>query len=196
MIDPNTGQVLSNITCPKCHHRHPAEWTCVFASDVATASKAARLAQAHTEGGDELSKRARGIAVHKLLQRLIDAEVADSWKGGGDPADIPEIEQELREARAAFEDCLVGDEFEADAVRATGLGVTIGVNDRDGNPVHIGDTLEFDAKEWRRGMTFESGVINTPPRSVVELVKGEIVCNGGVGSISDWCRIVKRWDEA
>ena len=33
------------------------------------------------------------------IQELVDAEVADSWKGGGDPADIPIIEAELKACR-------------------------------------------------------------------------------------------------
>ena len=33
------------------------------------------------------------------IQELVDAEIAASWKGGGDPADIPYIEKELREAK-------------------------------------------------------------------------------------------------
>lgn len=44
--------------------------------------------------------------IRLAVRRLIDAEVADAWKGGGDPDDIPDIEFELREARAQFEDCL------------------------------------------------------------------------------------------
>lgn len=45
--------------------------------------------------------------IRAAVKRLIDAEVADSWKGGGDPADIPYIEQELEIARMKF-DSLMG----------------------------------------------------------------------------------------
>lgn len=45
--------------------------------------------------------------IRAAVERLIDAEVADSWKGGGDPADIPYIEQELEIARMKF-DSLTG----------------------------------------------------------------------------------------
>ena len=41
--------------------------------------------------------------LRKAIQRLVDAEVADSWKGGGDPADIPFIEQELELAKMYLE---------------------------------------------------------------------------------------------
>lgn len=40
------------------------------------------------------------------LKRLItdyrNAAIADSWKGGGDPADFPEIEKRLLDARKAL----------------------------------------------------------------------------------------------
>lgn len=38
-------------------------------------------------------------AARKAMKRLIAAEIADSWKGGGDPEHIPGVERELREAR-------------------------------------------------------------------------------------------------
>jgi hypothetical protein len=38
--------------------------------------------------------------VRAALGRYVEAKVADSWKGGGDPADWPAIEQHLRAARA------------------------------------------------------------------------------------------------
>lgn len=51
------------------------------------------------------------------IQRYAQACVADSWKGGGDPADIPDIEDELSNAQCALEDivhycatgCTIGD---------------------------------------------------------------------------------------
>jgi hypothetical protein len=48
----------------------------------------------------------RGVAqrlerdIKRAVTRLIKAEISDSWKGGGDPSDIPDIERELAEARA------------------------------------------------------------------------------------------------
>lgn len=38
-----------------------------------------------------------------LIERYGSALVADSWKGGGDPDDIPDIEYELEKARAKLE---------------------------------------------------------------------------------------------
>lgn len=38
-----------------------------------------------------------------LVSTLVAAEVAHSWKGGGDPCDIPVIEAELALARAKLD---------------------------------------------------------------------------------------------
>jgi len=35
----------------------------------------------------------------ELIKKHVDAQVADSWKGGGDPSDIPIIEAEAELAR-------------------------------------------------------------------------------------------------
>lgn len=40
--------------------------------------------------------------LNKLVRDLVQAEVADSWKGGGDPGDIEVIEAELALAKARF----------------------------------------------------------------------------------------------
>lgn len=42
------------------------------------------------------------INAHALMRKvdvLIHRAIQDSWKGGGDPADIPEIEKALSDAR-------------------------------------------------------------------------------------------------
>ena len=36
------------------------------------------------------------------VERLVNAEIADSWSGGGDPNDVPAVELELAQARHAF----------------------------------------------------------------------------------------------
>jgi len=69
------------------------------------------------------------------------------------------------------------------AARLTGLGVPLGVHDRNGNQVHIGDTLRFDEKEWGEPMAF-----------VVELRRGEIHHPGATSDLSEYCEIIKRWD--
>lgn len=45
----------------------------------------------------------QAIKLRELIADYRDAEIADSWKGGGDPADIPGIEADLREAKTALE---------------------------------------------------------------------------------------------
>lgn len=37
-----------------------------------------------------------------IVNRLVEAEINDTWKGAGDPDDIDNIEKELLLARAAF----------------------------------------------------------------------------------------------
>lgn len=49
---------------------------------------------------------AQAARIRKLVRGLILAEDADSWKGGGDPADFEEIEERLRLARKSFNDYL------------------------------------------------------------------------------------------
>lgn len=65
-------------------------------------------------------------------------------------------------------------------------GTPIGLNDKHGNPVHIGDTLRFDPYEWGN---------STNNEFVVTLVEGEIQMNGGPSDIPSWCEIIKRWNE-
>lgn len=71
----------------------------------------------------------------------------------------------------------------AAAVSPIGRGVPIGVNDRNGKPIHIGDTLRFDQREFGRQMEF-----------VIELRDGQIQHPGATGDLSSWCEIVKPWD--
>ena len=40
--------------------------------------------------------------MRNCIRRLVKAEIANSWKGGGDPADTPAIEKELKLAKAAL----------------------------------------------------------------------------------------------
>ncbi len=64
-----------------------------------------------------------------------------------------------------------------------GLGVPIGVNDSDGRPIHIGDTLDFDEHEW-----------GSPCEFVIRLENGEIQHPGCTSDLKNWCRIVKPWN--
>ena len=66
----------------------------------------------------------------------------------------------------------------------TGLGVYIDRKDSEGNKIHIGDTLEFDEKEWGGPITF-----------VIELSEGQISHPGSTDDLSIWCKVIKKWDE-
>ena len=66
----------------------------------------------------------------------------------------------------------------------TPFGVAIGRNDREGNPIHIGDVLEFDESEFGEKCVF-----------TIELEGGEIVHNGSASDLSNWCVIVTPWSE-
>jgi hypothetical protein len=58
----------------------------------------------------------------------------------------------------------------------------IGVCDREGTPIRIGDTLEFDEREW-------GGPDN---RFVVEWQPGRLLHNGSLSDLTEWCRVVER----
>lgn len=62
-------------------------------------------------------------------------------------------------------------------------GVPIGVKDRKGNPIHIGDELRFDAMEWGEPMAF-----------IVVLEEGEIRHPGSTSDLTEWCEVIRRWD--
>lgn len=68
--------------------------------------------------------------------------------------------------------------------QARGFGTHIGINDRLGRPIRIGDVLEFDAKEWGSPLTFQ-----------VTLKDGEISHPGTTRDLSEWCTIVSRLEE-
>lgn len=51
------------------------------------------------------SKQAKEL--RKRIAKLVKAEVADSWKGGGNPADKPIIEEDLRIANKRLREYIV-----------------------------------------------------------------------------------------
>lgn len=85
----------------------------VFVMENYKALKAAKRAPQPNPLIDERKPRVVGSKIYptawqrwklkQLVDRLIKAAGADSWKGGGHPEDIPAIEAELRDARAAFD---------------------------------------------------------------------------------------------
>jgi len=63
------------------------------------------------------------------------------------------------------------------------IGLPLGLNDCEGNPVHFGDTLSFDEKEW-----------GGPCEFVVEFINGQTSVCGTVDNIPEFCTIVKKWN--
>ena len=112
-------------------------------------------------------------------------------------AEVATLRETLAEQQRAFVIGLDLAQRTADAeiaeLRArltTGIGLPLGVNDRDGNPVHVGDTLAFLGSVWNRG-------VEDPPDHVfvVRFDRGQVHFDGTVSDIGDYCRIVKRWNE-
>lgn len=63
------------------------------------------------------------------------------------------------------------------------VGIAIDLTDKHGDPVHVGDTLRFDEKEWGSPHTF-----------TVEIRRGEIVVSGAPSDIGAWCEILTKFD--
>lgn len=49
---------------------------------------------------------AQKLHLKNLIEEYAEARVADSWKGGADPLDVPPIEQDLKDAKRALFDSL------------------------------------------------------------------------------------------
>jgi len=63
------------------------------------------------------------------------------------------------------------------------FGTPIGRNDRNGNPIHVGDTLRFDPEEWTGGCEFQ-----------ILIRDGKITGKGTSNDWSNWCWIVKKYN--
>lgn len=44
----------------------------------------------------------QAIALKRIIRRVVRAEIADSWKGAGDPESFSYIEEELYESKKAL----------------------------------------------------------------------------------------------
>lgn len=64
------------------------------------------------------------------------------------------------------------------------VGLFTGLQDCNGADIHIGDTLEFNRREW-------GGDNNT---FVVEFYAGELHILGSVEDLSNWCTVIKKWN--
>ena len=65
-----------------------------------------------------------------------------------------------------------------------GLGVPIGIDDVHGKPIRIGDTMRFDETEY-----------GEPCEFMISLENGLIQHPGATSDLSNWCEIIKPWDE-
>jgi len=66
------------------------------------------------------------------------------------------------------------------------LGLDTGLVDRNKSPIHLGDTLEFDSKEWGNRDT---------NKFVITFEEGELSVLGCVSELSEWCTVIKKWNE-
>lgn len=64
-----------------------------------------------------------------------------------------------------------------------GIGVAIGLVDRHGVPIHIGDTLRFDEREFGEPHTF-----------TITLERGEIEMSGAPDDMDQYCEVITRFD--
>lgn len=64
------------------------------------------------------------------------------------------------------------------------VGNFTGIYDQAGMPIHLGDTLEFDSREW--------GGVN-----IFQLLfeDGELSIGFGVGDLTEFCTVIKKWNE-
>lgn len=96
--------------------------------------------------------------------------------------------EEMRADVAAWKALAAKAETERDNLREQldllPIGCPIGRKDHNGNPVHVGDELEFNEREW-----------GEPMRFIVELKDGLVQHPGGSSDLESWCTITRKWDE-
>ena len=68
--------------------------------------------------------------------------------------------------------------------KVIGAGTYIDKTDCEGNKIHVGDTLSFDPTEW-----------GGPCEFVVQIQEGEFLICGSTEDLSEWCTVIKKWDE-
>lgn len=74
-----------------------------------------------------------------------------------------------------------------DEQNTVGFGIPIGVHDMHGKPIHVGDTLRFDEREWGD---------NTTNVFTIKIERGEITkLGGGAGDLENWCEIILPWTD-
>ena len=129
----------------------------------------------------------RGIDVSKQAERVLAAVRRErACDRCGLPTNQPDLDVVIMR-HADPDECIAALKAENERLRAIvdnlPLGVPIGVNDQHGNPIHIGDKLDFDHREW-----------GGPQQFVVELKDGTIQHPGCTSDLSSWCEIIESWD--
>lgn len=83
-----------------------------------------------------------------------------------------------------------------------GAGTPIGLNDKHGKPVHLGDTLRFDPAVWYRLSRWiddlhdaQKRLPEPDPVCTVRIVAGEIELMGTPGDVDQYCEIIRTWDD-
>lgn len=69
------------------------------------------------------------------------------------------------------------------------IGLNTGLKDRNGIPIHLGDTIHFIGKEWgdkeQEGKTW-----------IIQFSEGELKIYGSLLNITDYCIIKKKWNDS
>lgn len=66
------------------------------------------------------------------------------------------------------------------------VGLSTGLVDQHGIPIHLGDTLVFDEREW--------GAPYPANEFVIEFKDGELLVFGCVSELRQFCTVTKKWD--
>ena len=88
----------------------PTEYTQADPGLLAECQDMTSLYAAYVWGEEHTPNQSAAEALRKVraaVRGLVKAEVADSWKGGGDPEDIPLIEERLKHAKQKLDAALM-----------------------------------------------------------------------------------------
>lgn len=118
-----------------------------------------------------------------LVSRNVIASALSEWGMVQAGAESERTAEAIIARLASHKPPILLEAYRGDSI--SGLGVPIGVNDRNGKPIHIGDRLRFDEQEW-----------GAPKEFIIELRDGQIHHPGGTGDLSSWCEIIEPWDLA
>ena len=95
---------------------------------------------------------------------------------------------DLGEGRISGEEIIAHDiatRLRKNLTQNSAVGMPIDANDKNGNPICVGDTLDFDEKEW--GGEFK------PEQILIE--NCEVLYSGSYHDFSQYRQIVKKWYE-